>query len=387
MPHTQTNSMGLTMATILGLNAIIGAGIFGVPAALQHTAGPVGILTYGIVIAAVLAIAFGFAALTATKPTNCMFYTYTAAWAGHRGGIIATVSYVLGLAVALGLLATIAGGTLARYGTFFSAQQWGLLLLLALAGLNALGAVINKIGQVILLILTIAPLALITALCLAKAQPAHLLPFAPHGWLSIIRAIPIVAFGFFGFEAIPSLFTAIKDPQKNVPRAIVAAIVITGILYCTFVLSIMLGIPSALFDQAGAPLSQTLLRVFPEYHWLVAAIDWAIIITIAGTLHAMLWAISNLMVQTWHTIRRTNIDVSFGLALKLLTAASCVSCIAITNIDQAFGLVALGIAGAFAAAQGALIISTSSRDRQRGIVGIIGATVIFCSALYALFAA
>ena len=51
------SKISVLMAIIVGINAIIGAGIFSVPAKLQATAGPAGLLTYLFVIIAVLFIA------------------------------------------------------------------------------------------------------------------------------------------------------------------------------------------------------------------------------------------------------------------------------------------------------------------------------------------
>ncbi len=75
MSTNQTQKIGLAVATIVGMNAMIGAGIFAVPAALASHVGPAGIITYAFVILAVWFMGSSIARLAQLFPQEGSFYT------------------------------------------------------------------------------------------------------------------------------------------------------------------------------------------------------------------------------------------------------------------------------------------------------------------------
>ena len=188
------------MAITIGIKAIIGAGLFTTPAALQITAGPAGIITYALVSIAALFMALAIARVAQLYPEKGAFYSYAKAWGGQAWGIIATLSYMIGLVIALGLLAFITGNYLHRYIPDIDAVSLSMMLILLVVSAHLTGAEIAKTGQKILLILTYIPIVLVTVLCLFKTDFNNLTPFFPYGWTSIFTAVPVVIFGFFGFE-------------------------------------------------------------------------------------------------------------------------------------------------------------------------------------------
>lgn len=367
------------MATILGLNAVIGAGIFTYPAALACTAGPAGLITFSLVVVMVLLIAMGMARMALTRPTNAIFYDHAALWAGKFGGITATLLYAGGLIAALGLMARMAGSYLTIYAPALSSIGWGSLVLVAIVALSFTSMRATKWLQIILIVLTILPLVLITALCASKASIAHLTPFAPHGVGGIIAAIKIVLFGFFGFEAIPAFSSFMRDPQKNIPRAMILTIILTGIIYFAFIASIMLAIPHTAFTSPQMSVSPLLLGLFPTQRWLVACIDWAIIITIIGTLHSMLLAVVALITSVLgHPKAHNYVLLTVGALLVL-------GCISITNIGLSFGLAALGISAAYAVTLVPLTRRSILHEQAApllGSVGIAACAVLFMCGLF-----
>lgn len=372
------------MAVMIGLKAIVGVGLFTAPSALQITTGPAGIITYGIVSIAALFMALAMARVAQLYPEKGAFYSYAKAWGGHTMGLLAIMSYMIGLIVALGLLAIIAGSYMHAYfiginSTLLGIAAIGLTILAHLAGTE-----IAKAGQKILIILTYIPIVLITLLCLIKANIHNLQPFFPHGWTSIFTAVPIVIFGFFGFEAIPSLFENIKHPQRNVPRAMILTMILTGCTYIIFTSSIFIGLPRELFTSDKTPLSAALLHLYPHFTWLVTCIDWAIIITITGVLHAMMWSLSALTVDTSkHIFGRA--ELSKKNALLIIGALTTASCYLFQNtMNLMFALVALSIVFAYASAIAVLLFQQKGRSAYQIIIAILGlstAALIFGCAL------
>lgn len=384
---TASKTMGLSFSIILGLNAVIGAGIFGVPAALQTLAGPAGIISYLFVIAAVLCIALSMARMSMKVPSASIFYSHTKLWAGNIGGIIATFSYIIGLTIALGLLGKIMGSYLALYFPLFNPVLWGILSLILLTALCFTNAKGTRVSQIILIIFTILPLILITILCFSKAHFENITPFAPHGTWGIFSAIKAVIFGFFGFEAIPALFTHIKNPQKTIPQAIVSTVIIAGCVYLAFTSAVLLALPTRLFTSSSMPLSQALLVIFPSFKWMVIGIDFSIIITIAGTIHSMLLAISNLFSATIKTIKPHSFFTSTKNTLLLIALGACFCAFIFNDINTLFSLTALGIALAYAAAIIPLVIDSKEVSFYRliGLAGLGGIALIVICGIAGIF--
>ncbi|HBL98496.1 TPA: hypothetical protein DDZ86_02535 [Candidatus Dependentiae bacterium] len=386
--RSSSGTLGFPMAVILGLNAVIGAGIFGVPAVLQTQAGSIGLISYLFVIGAVLCMALALARMAALYPSDSVFYNYPKLWAGNAGGIAATVAYVLGLVIALGLMAQIAGSYVALYSPFLSTHLWAGILVSGVTLLCLMGGKASTVTQIVLIILTILPLVFITTLCFSKASISNLTPLAPYGIMGAFVAIKVVVFGFFGFEAIPSLFSSIKEPQKNVPRAIIATIVIAGAVYFVFTAAIMMALPRALFTSSATPLSSALLVQFSNYKWLVAFINWSIIITIAGTLHSMLLSVSALVVDTGSRIGVRSERFNRPMVLIGMGCLALVSASVFSSLDLMFSLTSLGIVSAYAAAIVPLLTYERGgvrKERKVAIAGLLGAALIFLCGLFGVF--
>lgn len=373
-------TFGLTLATILGLNAVIGAGVFGVPAAFACTAGPSGLIAYLFVIFAVLSIAYAIGKMSFLYPTTSMFYDYAALWSGKWGGILSTALYTGGLITALGLLSRIAGGILATYFTTISPIVLGCILAGAITLVCLTGTRAAKAWQIFLIVFTILPLFTITLLCGSRATMGHLYPFAPHGMWGTLSSIKFIVFGFFGFEAIPSLFTKIHDPQKNVPRAITLTIIITGIIYLAFSTAVLLAVPTSFFTSPSMPISDVLLNLFPGYSWLIYGIDWSIVIIIAGTLHSMLLAVSSLVCNMGAHLTKNKKAFSTPKTIIGTGLIVMVCCGFLTQIGLLFSMTAVGITAAYLAIIIPLLTGTKTHPERYLVTA--GIAIAACTLLF-----
>ena len=296
-----SQKIGLLTATIVGMNAMIGAGIFTTPSALA--AGPASILTFSFVAFAVWCMAQSIARVAQLFPQEGSFYAYVRPWGGHTMGLFAASCYLFGMTIAMGLLTHSAGEHLVRYLPSSSPQFLGGSCLIALTFLNLFGVSLSSISQRILIVLTLFPLLATTVLCFTKASLSNLVPFAPHGIKSIFEQTRTVAFSFFGFEAIASLFTIIRDPQKNLPRAISYSLLTVAGLYLLFVSSLNLAIPQHFFSQYPGPVANALVHVFPGKDWVIECIHISSLFAILGTLHSMIWASGALTLSFFKKVR------------------------------------------------------------------------------------
>ena len=78
--------------------------------------------------------------------------------------------------------------------------------------------------------------------------------FMPYGLQSVFSAMPVagVVFAYLGFEQADQLAGEIKDPQKNLPRAVIGAILIAVAIYCLLQLVFIGAVPhSEVAGHAG----------------------------------------------------------------------------------------------------------------------------------------
>ena len=385
--QSNKHKIGVLTATIVGMNAMIGSGIFTIPAALANYVGPAGIFTFMIVAASVWFIAQSLSRLAVLFPEEGSFYAYTKQWAGHTVGLLATFSYFVGLIVAMGLLSQMIGIYLQQYFPSLSSYSLGVITLAIIVFLNIIGITISQLGQIILIILTVTPILISTVLCFTKANIGYLTPFAPFGTTHIFMATRTVIFGFFGFEAAASLFNLLKNPEKNVPRALTYSITIVSIIYILFSAAIVLSIPLGLFTNPRIILTDLLKINFPNSAWIINLVHISVLAATIGTIHSMVWSSSNLLMSIIKKIksiriplleknnRATTIIVGF---LMFLTFRY------LHNIDLFFGFTAAFIVLAYMLSMITLLTIKAewkSRQNIKTIIGLIAGSVIFSFAV------
>jgi APA family basic amino acid/polyamine antiporter len=383
----QGTKISVATATIIGMNAMIGSGIFTAPATMAAYVGPAGILAYVIVIASVWFIAQSLARVAYLYPEEGSFYVYTKQWAGHTIGLIASFSYLLGLLIAMGLLSQMAGTYLNVIFPSVSSFTLGLITICALTLLNMFGVALSAVGQHILIACTLFPLITTTILCLFKFNPTYLTPFAPYGFTNVLKATRVVIFGFFGFECAASLFNIVQDPEKNVPRALTYSILIVGAIYTFFVGSIIMSTPLHLFNDARIPLSQILKEVFPDNPWIIWAIHGAILSAILGTIHSMIWSSSNLFNLLMKKVKNSAIHqlvergfFNMKTSVVLVSIAIITSYVTLSNPNLFFYFTAVFIVFAYMTSIVTLLTLRSewqSGQNIKTLAGLATALMIF----------
>lgn len=395
MAHIKAEKIGIKTAIIIGMNAMIGAGIFSITSLLGSKVGPAGILTYIFAFTAVWFIAQSFARIAYLYPQEGSFYTYAKQFGGHTLGVLSAGSYLIGLLIAMGLLCKICGIYMQEFIPTASANNLGLAILISLVMLNMAGVTMSKISQYILIALTLYPLIMTSALCLSKINLANLTPFMPYGPISIIMGTKVAIFGLFGFESIASLFNVMENPEKSVPQALRYAMICVGIIYLTFIGSILLAIPQSLFAaHPNITVPQALDLLFPSYPTLTRSVGISILFAIMGTVHAMIWASSQLMVSYLKFLKLP--IVMRAVQQNMITQRFCVflagtillvAFLSIENLAIFFSLADVCIIFSFITAIIPLLSLKNewlSGQNYMTLVGLASALIIFSVALEAL---
>lgn len=232
-------TIGFWGATGIGIGAIIGTGIFVLIGVASGIAGPGVILSF--IIAGFVALLTGLstAELSSFIHESGGSYIYTTkafgAFPGFVVGWMKSFDYIVGAsAVSVGFAAyfTYFVGIPATTGTLvIVATVWPLvLMLLNMKGLQEASWTNNLLVALKILALLIFIVAGAAAL-LTSGNYSNYHPFFPQGFSGVMSGAAIIFFAFIGFNTIAVMAEEVKNPEKNVPRAILFAFAVCTIMY------------------------------------------------------------------------------------------------------------------------------------------------------------
>lgn len=291
----KTKRVSLFVATIIGINAMIGAGIFTMPALLAKLAGPAGLISFGITALCVLSIVYSLGRLAALFPSEQWGYDYPARWGGRTLGIFTSYAYVLGVVLAMGFLAQQLGTWLTDIVPF-SPLILGASVVAVLIGIVLTGAQMATWGQYLFVAALLIPMVLTIVCGFLNCKGTYFVPFAPYGWKGILAALPATLFSLLGFESIVSLSSIVEKPERNVPLAAVISVTFSAAFCILFVASIWAVVPQEAFSQGiGVTVASVMVKYVPQYAFLTSLMMFGAIFAIIGTLHSMLWSIGVLL--------------------------------------------------------------------------------------------
>ncbi|MFI8631609.1 APC family permease [Microbacterium sp. NPDC077663] len=249
--------LGLGDAVVIGLGAMIGAGVFSAFAPAAQAAGS-GLLV-GLALAAVIAFgnATSTAQLAAVHPTSGGVYAYGRAELGPWWGFLAGWGFVIGKTASCAAMAL----TFAAY-----AAPAGWERPIAASAALALGAVnlfgITRTAQVARVLVTIVLIALTVVVVAGSAAPTAPTPFwgdAPFasGPLGVLQAAGLLFFAFAGYARIATLGEEVRDPARTIPRAIVLAFGGALVVYAVVGVVTLRVLGPDVLAAASAPLVAT----------------------------------------------------------------------------------------------------------------------------------
>jgi len=308
--------------TLLGIGAIIGAGIFvltGQGAAVY--AGPGVVLSF--VFAALICVfaAFCYAEFASLIPISGGPYSYAYATLGEFAAW--TIGWILTLEY-LFLAATVAVGWTGYFSSLLG--DFGLHLPAAFAqspfaydaaeGWTKTGAVINLpavcvmgfIGGMIavgikaaarlnsIMVAIKMTLILLFLVCgVFYIQSSNWVPFIPkntgvfgeYGFSGILRGAGVVFFAYIGFDALSTLAQESRDPQKDMPFGMIGSLSVSAIAYVLVAL-VLTGVVSYKLLNTPAPFSVAVNAIGPKFIWLRYVVNFGILAAIPSVILVML---------------------------------------------------------------------------------------------------
>lgn len=237
-PAALRRSLSLTHAVLYGLGVTIGAGIYVLIAVAASRAGMHAPVAFVITALVVGLTGASLAELGARMPVAAGEAAYLRAAFGSEK--IATAVGLLVISVALVSAATISIGAAGYVAVFLPASDALLIagVVLAMGAIAARGILESVTFAGIMTLIEIGGLlAIVTSGFLYEPEVVTRAPemipatLDPAVWSGILGASLLAVFAFVGFEGIVNIGEELKEPSRNLPRAIFLTLVITTILY------------------------------------------------------------------------------------------------------------------------------------------------------------
>jgi amino acid transporter/nucleotide-binding universal stress UspA family protein len=248
-----SRSLGLFDASMIGIGAMIGAGIFVLTGIAAGEAGPGAILAFALNGAVTLLTALTYAELASAFPETGGGYSFIKkAFPGPVGfasGWMLWFSYIVACALyALGFGAYF-WEFIHSYFPFVSesvfrliGHQSAVVMMTALVCtgfifLNAKGtAVTGKVENVITLAkIVILVVFILYGLKVILGTPTESFrsfsPFLPRGFTGVVLAMGLTFIAFEGYDLIATVAEEIKSPERNIPRATIISLSVAITIY------------------------------------------------------------------------------------------------------------------------------------------------------------
>jgi amino acid transporter len=245
--HALSRDLGLFQVTMIGVGAMIGAGIFVLTGIAAGVAGPALLLVFSLNGGIALFTALAYAELGSSMPAAGGGYVWVreslgglqgfmAGWMSWFAQATACSLYVLGFGYyfsealrALGVLGPGIEGGLVQKGI-------AVLIAAIFVYINYRGASETTLAGAVITILKVGILAMfvVSGAVVTFGLPnwkEPFRPFSPMGWSGILMAMGLTYIAFEGYELIAQTGEEVKRPERNIPRAIFASLAIVIPIY------------------------------------------------------------------------------------------------------------------------------------------------------------
>lgn len=286
----EKDKFSLSGATLYGINAVIGSGIFLLPRDIYKDLGPASLLAMIVDVLLVLMLAVCFAEVSGyfSKNGGAFQYSKTAFgdFVGFNVGILGWFVTIVAWA------AMAAGFAKLLIQTFPSLEGKNTLisitLVLLLSIINSTGIKTSKIFTITITIAKLIPIVAFTLFGIFFIKHGinggNFTPFLQLSpGMSLSKAMAstslTVFYAFIGFEALPIVAGEMRNPKKNVPKAIMGSISIVSFLYFMIIAGTIAMLGTGIL-QSNAPVQDAFVDMIgPAGKWIISI---GALISIAG---------------------------------------------------------------------------------------------------------
>lgn len=293
-PHALHRSLGVFSLTMIGVGATIGTGIFFTMVEAVPKAGPSVILSFLIAAFTAGLTALCYSELSSRIPASGSSYSFAYATVGEFAAFIVAACLLLEYGLAASATAIGWSAYLNNFlmnavhwqipemlrnpmivsganGTEFHPGQFNLppVILVAICCILLLrGAKESATVNAIMVLIKLAILVFFSVIAFSGFHAEHFTPFfnpdnskGLGGMAGVTAAAGTVFFSFIGLDTIATAGSEVKNPKRNVPLGIMAALLIVTVFYMLVAVAAVGAQPASMFEGQEAGLSVILQNV------------------------------------------------------------------------------------------------------------------------------
>jgi len=336
--HTLGKHLSARDLTAFGIAAIVGAGIFSTIGKASFDGGPAVIFLFLFTAVACSFAAFAYAEFASMVPVSGSAYTYSyvafgeiiawiIGWAlimeyaiGNITVAISWSDYFTGLLESGGIrlpqwiqmdyltasrgfdeatalmrggktFENLSDGLKASYtawttsptiGPFhFVADLPALFIIILITALVYRGMKESRNASNLMVVVKLCIILLVIAVGVFYVDTDNWIPFSPNGVGGVLKGVSAVFFAYIGFDAISTTAEECKNPQRDLPRGMMWAIIICTILYIIIAL-VLTGMVSYSDLNVGDPLAFVFDKL--NLKWMSGIIGVSAVIAMASVL-------------------------------------------------------------------------------------------------------
>lgn len=242
-----SREMGVFSATMIGVGAMIGAGIFVLTGIAAGTAGPGLMLVFFLngIVTAFTAMAYaelgsaipeaggGYLWIKHSLPSINGFLSGWMSWFAHA---VAGSLYALGFGAYFGLLIetyhlSIFGLSGLELNKFLAVVIAIIFIYINYMGASETGSIANIVGFIKIMILGVFIVSGLYSMYYNSSWFSNFNPFLPNGFGGVFMAMGLTFIAFEGYEVIAQTAEEVKNPKKNIPRAVFYSLIIVIPIY------------------------------------------------------------------------------------------------------------------------------------------------------------
>lgn len=376
--------LGLGDAVVVGLGAMLGAGVFAAFAPAAAVAGTGLLVALGLAALVAYANATSSAELAAVHPLAGGTYVYGRRQLGPVWGFTAGWGFVVGKTASCAAMALTAG-----------AYAWPAHPRLAAVAAAGVMTAVNYRGVAktaaltrVLVTVTLLTLVVVVVACLGggATDPGRLLPLGGTSPYGVLQAAGLLFFAFAGYARIATLGEEVRDPARTIRRAIPVALLVVVVTYALVGLALLLVLGADGTARSTAPLRSAVAA--GSFHGLaplvrvgaVAASLGVLLSAMAGVGRTTLAMARDGELPPWLSAVHPRFAVPHRA--ELLLGLVVVAVVSLTDLRGAIGFSSTGVLVYYAIANASAWTLPGRARRWRrpvAVLGLVGCTVLVLS--------
>ena len=300
MNSTDKKAFGLWSAVFLGIGSMVGAGIF----VLLGEAGAIAgnLVWISFIFGGIIALLSGYslAKLSTAYPSRGGIVEYLVQCYGEGvfSGSLSVLFYLSGM-VAIAMVAktfgTYTSMIVGTVGSFW-VNLYASAILITFMLINLAGSSLIAKSENIIVIIKLSIIVIFTIVVFFYIQPNLLsLKDAPPA-MNIFSSVALTFFAFEGFRVITNTAEDMENPQKNMIKAMIIAILLVMVLYVAVSFAVFGNLPlNEIIKAQDYALAEAAKPAFGQIGFTIMAL--AALISTASSINANLYAITNVTYQ------------------------------------------------------------------------------------------